>query len=421
MTSDPTMTVRTASLWRHRDFNLLWSGETVSALGSQVSSLALPLVAVLSLKATPIEMGVLTAASTLPFIAFALVVGVWVDRRSTLRPILVATDLGRAAIIATVPVATLIGAVSLPLLVVVAFLGGTLTLIFNVSYLPYLPRLVARDQLVDANGRLQASQAVAWIAGPSLAGILVQVLSAAAALAFDAFSFVFSAVCLAAIRTKEIAAQQTVHASWGADLKAGLVFVARSPIQRAVAGSAATLNFFGMAQIALIVLFAIESLGLDPAAIGVALAVGAVGGLLGAATASTLARRVGTGRAVTFAMLGFPISLAMIPLASLVPEGAAAAAVIAAAEFVSAVSVSLFDVMARAIVQAETPAEFMGRAGGAMSFLTQSAKPLGALAAGAVAQVIGLEPTLWITALGGFLVLPWALFTPLGRESAPVA
>ena len=407
----------TRSLWRHRDFNLLWSGETVSAVGSQVTVLALPLVAVLILDATPFEMGVLTAAAYLPFIAFALIVGVYIDRRPTLRPILIAMDIGRAAAIGVIPLAVVAGFVSMPLLVVVAFLGGAMTLVFNVAYLPYLPRLVERDMLVDANGRLQASQAVAWVAGPTLAGLLVQLVSASVALLLDAVSFVVSAICLLAIRSKEVATSRTDHDSWLTDLRSGLIFVARRPLQRAVAGSAATLNFFGMAQFALIVLYATESLGLDPAIIGIAFAVGSVGGIIGAVAAPILARRFGAGKATTLAMLGFPVSLAMVPLAALVPEGAPAAGMVGGAEFIGAMSVSIFDVMARSIMQAETPAEFLGRAGGAMSFLTQSAKPLGALAAGVVAQAIGVEPTLWITAIGGLLVLPWALLTPLGRES----
>jgi predicted MFS family arabinose efflux permease len=235
----------------------------------------------------------------------------------------------------------------------------------------------------------------------------------------DALSFLFSAACLVAIRTREAASSVSRDASWVEDLRSGLLFVARRPLQRAVAGSAATLNFFGMAQSALIVLFATQSLGLDPAVIGLAFGVGSVGGILGAVLAPVLARKLGAGRATTLAMVGFPVSLALIPAAALVPQGAPAVATIALAEFVGAMAVSLFDVMARTIMQADTPAEVLGRTGGAMSFVTQSAKPLGALIGGAVAQVVGVEATLWITALGGLLVLPWALLTPLGRETIP--
>ena len=410
-----------ASLWRHRDFNLLWAGESVSAVGSQVTVLALPLVAVLLLDATPLEMGVLSAAAYLPYIAFALVVGVWIDRRTTLRSVMVVSDLARAALVALVPAVAAFGLVSMPVLVVVAFLVGALTLVFNVAYLPYLPRLVHRDLLVDANGRLQASQAIAWVLGMTLAGTLIQVLGAALAMLLDAVSYLFSAVCLVAIRTKEAVTSTTRDESWLEDLRGGLLFVARRPLQRAVAGAAATLNFFGMAQSALIVLFATQSLGLDPAMIGLAFGVGSVGGILGAVLAPSLARRYGVGRTTTLAMVGFPISLAIIPAAALVPDGVPAAATIALAEFIGAMAVSLFDVMARTILQADTPAEVLGRTGGAMSFVTQSAKPLGALLGGAVAQVVGVETTLWMTAIGGLLVLPWAVLTPLGREQISAA
>jgi MFS family permease len=213
------------SLWRHRDFNLLWAGETVSAVGSQVTVLALPLVAVLLLDASPLEMGVLTAAAYLPYILFALVVGVWIDRRPTLRPVMIATDLVRAAVIALVPAAITFGFLSMPVLVIVTFLGGALTLVFNVAYLPYLPCLVEKELLVDANGRLQASQAIAWVLGMTLAGEIVQLLGAAIALLLDAASFLFSAVCLVAIRTKEVVTSKTHHDSWLEDLRGGLLFV----------------------------------------------------------------------------------------------------------------------------------------------------------------------------------------------------
>jgi MFS family permease len=408
-----------ASLWRHRDFNLLWAGESVSAVGSQVTVLALPLVAVLLIGASPLEMGVLSAAAYLPYIAFALVVGVWIDRRTTLRPVMVVSDLVRAALVAVVPAAIAFGVVSMPVLVVVAFLVGALTLVFNVAYLPYLPRLVHRDLLVDANGRLQASQAIAWVLGMTLAGTIIQVLGAAVAMMLDAISYLFSAACLAAIRTKEVVTSSTRDESWMEDLRGGLLFVARRPLQRAVAGSAATLNFFGMAQSALVVLFATQSLGLDAAMIGLAFGVGSVGGILGAVFAPALARRLGVGRTTTLAMIGFPVSLAILPAAAFVPDGAPAATMIALAEFIGAMAVSLFDVMARTIVQADTPADVLGRTGGAMSFVTQSAKPLGAILGGLVAQVVGVETALWITAAGGLLVLPWALLTPLGREQIP--
>ncbi len=408
------------TLWRHRDFRRLWFGETVSAIGSQVTLLALPLMAVLMLDATPFDMGLLTAAGMAPWVAFALLVGVWIDRRRRLRPLLIATDLGRAALLATVPLVALIGLVGLPQLFAVTFLVGTLTLVFNLAYVAYLPTLVERESLVDANGKLQASQATAWITGPTLAGFLVQLVTAPFAILVDALSFVVSAVCLLRIEAPEHLRARSSNGSWLDDLKAGLSFVARDPLQRASAGAAATLNFFGMGQFAIAILFATHDLELSPGIIGLAFAAGAVGGLLGAIAAPGVAKRLGTGGAIRAGMFAFPATLALVPLAGVVGTGLPAAAMLAAAEFVGGLAISIFDVTLAALRQAETPPELMGRASGSMSFLTQSAKPAGALAVGALAQAIGVEPTLWVTATGGLLVLPWALLSPFGgRAPAP--
>jgi MFS family permease len=422
------------TIFRHRDFRRLWIGESVSAVGSQVTLLALPLMAVLVLDASPVQLGLLTAAGLAPWVLFALFVGVWVDRLRFLRPVLIASDLGRAALIASIPLVALSGVVGLPQLYLVAFLAGTLTLIFNVAYVSYLPTLIERDRLVDANGKLQASQAAAQIAGPSLAGALVQVLTAPLALIVDAASFLVSALCLAAIGQPEAGRTATTDGSLWKDLSSGLRFVIHDPLQRASAGAAATLNFFGMGQFAIVVLFATRDLQLDPGAIGLAFAVGSVGALAGAIAAPAVATRFGTGRAVRASMFVFPVGLALVPLAAFAGPGLPAAFVLAASELVGGVAVSVFDVTLASLRQAETPHHLMGRASGAMSFITQSAKPLGALTAGLLAQWIGVEVTLWVTAAGGLLVLPWVMFgrfdasgvgegepRPAGGRDAPAA
>jgi len=398
------------TLWHHPDFRRLWIGETVSAVGSQVTLLALPLMAVLVLHASPLEMGLLTATGMAPWVVFALVVGVWVDRLPRLRPVLIAADLGRAAVLLSVPLVALGGVVALPQLYGVAFLAGTLTLAFNVAYLAYLPTLIERDRLVEANGKLQTSQAAAQIGGPSLAGVLVQVVTAPFALLADAVSFLVSAVCLARIEAPEHPRERTSSGSWVRDLRAGLGFVVRQPLQRAGAGAAATLNFFGMGQFAIVVLFATRDLGLSPGVIGLAFGAGSIGGLVGAVAAPTVAARIGSPRAIKAAMLGFPVALALVPLASAAGTELGAAAILAAAELVGGLAVSTFDVTLVSLLQAETPHELMGRVSGAMSFVTQSAKPAGALAAGWLAQAIGVETTLWVTAAGGLLILPWVVF-----------
>ena len=405
------------SLWRHRDFRRLWAGQTVSVFGSQVTELALPLAAVLTLNATAFQMGLLAAAGMAPWIAFALLVGVWVDRSLRRRLILVSADLGRAAILLSVPVAAAFHVLSLDQLFVVAFAAGCLTLAFNVAWGSYLNVLVPREQLVDGNAKLMGSYATAQIAGPSLAGALVQAFTAPFAILVDALSFLVSALALRSIRSPEPERRLEQRGSLRHDLVSGLRFVRDDPLQRAIAGSAATLNFFGLAIYAVLVLYAVRELHLSSLLIGLAFAAGAVGALVGTQIAPRLTRRFGAGRTILLATIGFPPALAIVPLASPGQPAWLAVTILAVAEAVGGIAVMVFDVNTAALRQAVTPEHLYGRTAGAMSFLTQSAKPLGSLFGGTVATAVGLHPTLWICAAGGLLVIPWTVFSPLRRGS----
>ena len=404
------------SLWRHRDFRRLWAGQTVSVFGSQITELALPLAAVLTLHATAFQMGLLSAAGMAPWIAFALLVGVWVDRSLRRRWILVLADLGRAAILLSVPVAAAFGVLSLGQLFVVAFAAGCLTLAFNVAWGSYLNVLVPKEQLVDGNAKLMGSYATAQIAGPSLAGALVQAFTAPFAILVDAASFLVSAFALRSIRSPEPERRLERRGSLRHDLVAGLRFVRDDPLQRAIAGSAATLNFFGAAIYAVLVLYAVRELHLSSLLIGLAFAAGAVGALVGTQLAPRLTRRLGAGRTIMLATVGFPPALAIVPLASPGQAAWLAVTIVAVAEAVGGIAVMVFDVNTAALRQAVTPEHLYGRTGGAMSFLTQSAKPLGSLFGGVVATAVGLHPTLWVCAAGGLLVIPWTIFSPLRRS-----
>jgi MFS family permease len=401
------------SLWRHGDFRRLWAGQTVSVFGSQVTQLALPLAAVLTLHATAFQMGLLSAAGMAPWIAFALLVGVWVDRRLRRRWILVATDLGRAAILLSVPLAAVLHVLSLGQLFAVAFAAGCLTLVFNVAWGSYLNVLVPREQLVDGNAKLMGSYATAQIAGPSIAGVLVQAITAPFAILLDAISFLVSALALRSIRADEPERRLERGASLRHDLVLGLRYVRDDPLQRAIAGSAATLNFFGSAILVVLLLYAVHALHLSSGLIGLAFAAGAAGGLLGTQLAPRLTSRLGPGRTILVATIGFPPALAITPLASPGQPAWLAVTILAVAEAIGGSAVMVFDVNTAALRQAATPEHLYGRASGAMSFLTQSAKPLGSLFGGVVATAVGLHPTLWICAAGGLLVIPWTVFSPL--------
>ena len=345
--------------------------------------------------------------------------GLWTDRRPRRRRILIATDLGRAAVLLTVPLASALHLLSFAQLAIVAFAAGTLTLFFALAWVSYLPTIVAREHLVDANSKLMTSTSAAQIAGPTFAGALVGVATAPFAILIDAVSFLVSAVFLAGIRTPEQERPIEAARPWRHDLAVGLRFVARDPLQRSIAGSAATLNFFGMVQLAIVVLYASAELGMSPGLIGLAFAAGSVGALIGALLAPRVAARLGPGRAILWATVLFPVALAILPLASPGQPRLVSASIVAAAEFVGGIGVMVFDVNTSGLRQALTPPELMGRTAGAMSFLTQSAKPLGSLVGGTLGAVVGLHTTLWIAAVGGLLVIPWTVFSPL-RSGEPI-
>src|SRR3569833_1484806 len=284
------------SLLRHRDFRHLWAAETVSQVGTQVTLLALPFVAVTVLAATPLLIGFLTSLETAAFLLIGLPAGAWVDRWRRKR-VLVTADLVRAAVLASLPVAYLLDALTLGQLFVVAAVTGTATVFFDVAYQSYLPALVDRDQLVDGNGKLEASRAVAQGAGPGLTGVLLRLVGAPVLIAVDAVSFLLSALFLSGIRRADTVPDRAARRPLRTEIAEGLGCVVHHPLLRRIVACTGTGNLFGSITSTLLVLFALRELGLSESTLGLALAAGAVGGLLGAATAARFARWVGVGRA----------------------------------------------------------------------------------------------------------------------------
>ena len=403
-------------LRRHADFMRLWTGETISGFGSQVTQLALPLAAVLTLSAGPLEMGLLTAAGLAPYLVVALPAGAWIDRLRARRRLMVLADLGRAALLASVPLAFAADALTIAQLYAVALATGTLTVLFNTAFWTVLPGLVPEHQLADANGRLQTSAAAAQVAGPGIAGLLVQALSAPAAIVIDAVSFVLSAVAIGSMRAGDEATKPaTVRRPLRAEVGEGLRFVAGNASLRAIVGSAATLNLFGVLILSILILYARRELHLAPAAIGLIFAAGGVGALIGALSAPWLSRTLGQGRSIFAATVWFSVHLLVVPIAS----GPHAAEILAANELLGGVAVMVFDVNGLTLAQLATPAEMLGRMAATMGFVTQGAKPLGALLGGVLGELMGLHGALWVAGAGGTLTVLWTWFSPL-RHRPPV-
>jgi MFS family permease len=387
-------------LWRHPDF------------GSQVGQLALPLVAILVLDATAFEVAALGTVLFLPFIIFTLPAGVWVDRLRR-RPLLIAGDLGRFVLLATVPVAYVADVLSLAQLFVVAFLVGFCQVFFDVAYQSYLPSLVEREQIIDGNSKLEISRAGAQVGGPGLGGVLVELLTAPYAVLVDSVSFLGSALFLMRIRRLEEPPMRTSEdgskPSLWVELKEGLHFVLGNPNLRAQAGCTATSNFFSTLAFSILLVFAVRVLDLSPGLIGVMFSIGAAGSLVAAVTAMRLSRRFGIGPTTIATAALFGPAMLLIALA---PPGNEAIPFLAAAQLLIGFSAVVYNIVQLSYRQAICPPRLQGRMNSVMRFMVWGTIPLGALLGGALATWIGLRETIFIGAIGGGRAFLWIVFSP---------
>jgi len=398
-------------LWRHANFLRLWTGQTISQFGTQITLLALPLTAALTLHATPAEMGILSATETAPFLLVGLFAGVWVDRLRR-RPILLVTDCARGVLLFAIPLAALLDVLTIGLLYVVALLVGILTVFFDVVYQSFLPALVGREQLVEGNSKLEVSRSAAQIAGPGVAGGLVQLITAPMVIVVDATSFLISALFLAFVRVPEAAPapraeRQTV---WN-DIGEGLHVVVGNPLLRAIAGCTGTGNLFGNMQLAVFVLFLTRTLGIGPGLLGLIYAVGSIGALVGALSAGRIARALGVGRAIIIA--GAAGNIGWLLVSFLGGSVTLSASLLMAIWFFSSISGMVYNITQVSLRQAITPDHLLGRMNATMRFIVWGTLPIGALIGGALGSVIGLRPTILIGAIGQCLAFLWVFFSPV--------
>jgi MFS family permease len=404
-------TTRATSLWRHANFLRLWAGQTISQFGSQITLLALPLTAALTLHATPAEMGILSATETAPFLLVGLFAGVWVDRLRR-RPILLVADCARGVLLLAIPLAALLDALTIGLLYAVAFLVGILTVFFDVAYQSFLPALVGRAQLVEGNSKLEVSRSAAQIAGPGIAGGLVQLITAPMAIVVDATSFLVSALFLAFVRAPEaVPAPRAAHETVWKAIGEGLHVVVRNPLLRAIAGSTATSNLGGNIAQAVFILYITRPLGLGAGVIGLVYATGSVGFLGGALVAGRLARRFGLGPAIVISIAVSAVGALLIPVAQ--RPAVFAVPLLIAAQFISGGCGTIYNINQVSLRQAITPDHLLGRMNATMRFIVWGTLPVGALIGGVLGGIIGLRPTLIVGVIiqsGAFL---WVFFSPV--------
>lgn len=400
----------TNSLWRHRDFLRLWAGDSISQIGTMVTLIALPLLAIKVLDATPFEVGLLTTFETLAFLLVGLPAGAWVDRMRR-RNVLIVADLGRALLLGSLPLAWYLDVLRLPQVYAVALLAGVLTVFFDVAYQSYLPHLVGRDHLVEGNAKLEASRAVSAIAGPSVGGALVQWLTAPYAVLVDALSYLWSAVWIGAISAREPKPERSPDRNLVAEIREGLAFVLRHRLLRAITATTGTSNLFSsILNVALIVVLADQAhLNLSAGVIGLVFTVASVGGLLGAVAATRVAGWLGQGPTIWLSIvLAAPFTLA-VPLV----QRGWLLWMVAASWSVVSFAVVVYNITQVSFRQALCPERLLGRMNATIRFLVWGTMPLGGLIGGVLGSAIGVRATLWVGAVGMALAFLPAFLSPL--------
>ena len=400
-------------LLRNRVFRRYWGASTVSMFGDQVSSVAVPLTAVLVLHARAYEMGYLTALQWLPSLLFGLHAGAWVDRHGRRRHAMILADLGRAAAFATVPVCYALHVLTLAQMCVVTFAAGSLTVLFTVSDGTLFVSIVDAEEYVDGQSLIYGSRALSFLGGPSVGGLLVQAFSGPLAVVVDALSYLGSAFQLGLIRPKEPPA-----AGEEERLTAGLRFIGHSPIVRASLTGVAVVNFFNLMFQALFMLYAVRALRVRPGVLGAVIGAGAVGGVLGSVLCKRLTSRLGAGLVYVLGCLVFTLPLALVPLASSRP-GAATLLMLFAAFFCSGFGVMVLDISIAAIFGVVIPDRMRARVAGAFQSINYGTRPAGALLGGWLGTVLGLRPALWIAVAGGVLGSLLLFPSPLPRFRMP--
>ncbi len=398
------------SLWRNPDFARLWTGFTVAALGSQISVLALPLTAVLVLGAQATETGLLVAASMAPSVVLGLFVGAWVDRVPR-RPIMIASDIGSALAVGSVPIAAALGVLTLGQLYAVAFLAGSFRVSTDLSRGALVPAVVGRPQLVAANSRLQASSAVAQVAGPSLGGVLVQALTAPIAVLFDALTFLVSAAILLTIRTRETIHPRDMTKSIWHEIVEGARWMRGHEIVFRCVVAIALANIEWFAVQAILVVYATRELGLPPALLGVAIAAIGPLSLIGAMLAGPLTTRFGLGPVMIGALALEAMSRLLLPFAAGTPVQAAL--VLAASQALLGLTVPLWTVSSITLTQSVTPERLLGRVNAASRFISFGVAPPAAFVGGVLGDTIGLRPTLFIAGLIAVVAFLYLLASPV--------
>lgn len=392
-------------LLRTRNFGLLWVGESTSAVGSSITTVALPLVAVSTLHASPAMVTLITASSWLPWLLIGLPAGVWVDQWPRRRTLLIA-NVASAVVLITIPVAAWANVLTMTVLLVAALLAGTAGIFFNVAFNAFLPHLVSSEDLMEGNSKLQTSASVAQVAGPGLGGLLAQAAGAVNGILIDSFTFLVSAACLLGLRPEPEPRRSAVdRPRMLRQIADGIGFIMRGPLLKAILMVAATTNFAMLGITALRVVYLVRTDGAAPGTVGIVIGLGSLGGVVGAALASRVSRRFGSARTYLVA------NVAVAPFVLLLPLGGLA--LFAVGSFVVSAGATAANVMTMTFRGNFVPAHLLGRVTAASRIFVFGTIPLGAVTSGLLASALGIRPAMWA------LTVLYAL-TPLPLLATPV-
>ena len=404
-------------LWRDGEFLKLWAGQGISEIGSQVSLLALPTVAILVLGATPFQVGLLAACENLAFPLLGLIAGVYVDRLRR-RPIMIACDIGRLLALASVPIAFALNVLSMPQLYAVALITGVGTVFFDVAYQSYLPALIPRADLIEGNTKLQVTSSVAQMAGPALGGFLIQLLGPARAVAADAASFVVSVASLIWIRRAEPSpapASESGRRGFFAEMWEGIQVVFGNSTIWKIAGSTSTSNLGSNLFFAVFLIFVYRTLHLNPGTVGVIFAAGAIGGLLGALTAAWIPRRIGLGPTLFVTIFLGGLSLVLVPLA----QYGFAVPLLFASMFLGSFVNPVYNINQVSLRQAITPDRVQGRMNATVRTIIWGTNPIGAFIGGIIGSAYGIIPALYVGIAVSLFAGFWILLGPIRLKVQP--
>ncbi len=409
MTTDTPPSARhRGGLFHQHDFRQLFYGDTISQFGTQLTMLALPVLAIRVLGADAFEMGLLATCEFLAFLVIGLPAGAWVDRWRKQR-VLIANDVVRALALGSLPLAWVFDVLTFPQMLVVALVVGCCTVFFDVAYQSYLPDIVEPGHISEGNAKLQASQSVAMIGGPALAGVLIKLLGAPLTIAIDALSFISSALFVRRIRHVDTPPPREVRHALHVEIREGLMFVLKDPLLRRITACTSLANFFGSVSGAMLVLYSLR-LGLDEGQLGLGFGIGAAGGLLGALVATRVTASVGEGRII-------PLSaLIMIPPGLLMPLAGIAINPMTAVigyMLVKSFGVVLYNVTQVSFRQRLCPRPMLGRMNASIRFLVWGVLPIGSFIGGLIGHSFGLRAVFWVEAAGIVVAALPVVFSPL--------